>query len=45
MLFALLAVLIAADPGRIDRQKAWLRVLMGIVIAVITLANLLAAGL
>jgi hypothetical protein len=44
VLLALLAVLIAADPGRIDRQKTWLRVLMGIVIAVITLANLLAAG-
>ena len=44
VLLALLAVLIAADPGRIDRQKAWLRGLMGIVIAVITLANLLAAG-
>ena len=44
VLLALLAVLIAGDPGRIDRQKTWLRVLMGIVIAVITLANLLAAG-
>jgi len=30
---ALLAVLIAGDPGRIDRQKAWLRVATGIVIA------------
>jgi hypothetical protein len=44
VLLALLAVLIAGDPGRIDRQKTWLRVLMAIVIAVITLANLLAAG-
>ncbi len=44
VLLALLAVLIAGDPGRIDRQKTWLRVLMGVVIAVITLANLLAAG-
>jgi hypothetical protein len=39
VLLALLAVLIAGDPGRIDRQKTWLRVLMGIVIAVITLAT------
>jgi hypothetical protein len=44
VLLALLGVLIAGDPGRIDRQKTWLRVLMGIVIAVITVANLLAAG-
>jgi len=39
-----LAALIAGDPGRIDRQKTWLRVLTGILIAFITLANLLAAG-
>ena len=39
-----LAALIAGDPGRIDRQKTWLRILTGILIAVITLANLLAAG-
>jgi hypothetical protein len=39
-----LAVLIAGDPGRIDRQKTWLRILMGFLIAFITLANLLAAG-
>src|SRR5215467_9000625 len=39
-----LAVLIAGDPGRIDRQKTWLRILTGVLIAVITLANLLAAG-
>jgi hypothetical protein len=43
VLLALLAVLILADPGRIDRQKAWLRVTTSAVIAVITLANLLAA--
>ena len=28
-----LAVLIAGDPGRIDRQKTWLRIVTGIVIA------------
>ena len=39
-----LAALIAGDPGRIDRQKRWLRVLTGILIAFITVANLLAAG-
>ncbi len=43
VLLALLAVLIAGDPGRIDRQKTWLRIVTGVVIAVITVANLLAA--
>lgn len=43
VLLALLGVLIAGDPGRIDRQRAWLRIVTGIVIALITLANLLAA--
>jgi hypothetical protein len=37
------AVLIAGDPGRIDRQRTWLRIVTGTVIAFITLANLLAA--
>jgi hypothetical protein len=44
VLLGLLAVLIIGDPGRIDRQKAWLRIVTSAVIAVITLANLLAAG-
>ncbi|HTS97404.1 MAG TPA: hypothetical protein VMI33_12355 [Streptosporangiaceae bacterium] len=43
VLVALLAVLIAGDPGRIDRQSTWLRVVTGIVIAFITLANLSSA--
>jgi hypothetical protein len=43
VLLALLAVLIVGDPGRIDRQKAWLRIITSAVIAV-TLANLLAAA-
>ena len=43
VLLAPLAALIAGDPGRIDRQKGWLRVVTGMVIAFITLANLLAA--
>ena len=44
ILLGLLAVLIAGDPGRIDRQKPWLRVVTGTVIAVLTLANLIAAA-
>jgi hypothetical protein len=44
VLLVLLAVLIIGDPGRIDRQKTWLRIVTSAVIAVITLANLLAAG-
>jgi len=44
ILLGLLAVLIAGDPGRIDRQKPWLRVVTGTVIAVLTLANLFAAA-
>jgi Mn2+/Fe2+ NRAMP family transporter len=43
VMLALLAVLIAGDPGRIDRQRTWLRILMGIVIGVIGVASLLAA--
>jgi hypothetical protein len=44
VLVILLAVLIIGDPGRIDRQKRWLRVVIGIVIAFITLANLFSAA-
>lgn len=44
VLVGLLAVLIVGDPGRIDKQKPWLRILTGVVIALITLANLLAAA-
>jgi hypothetical protein len=43
VLLTLLAVLIAGDPGRIDRQKPWLRILMGVVITFVTVASLLAA--
>jgi hypothetical protein len=39
----LLVALIAGDPGRIDRQKTWLRIVTGVIIALITLANLYAA--
>ena len=40
---ALVAVLIIGDPGRIDRQKHWMRILVGGVIALITVANLFGA--
>lgn len=43
VLLTLLAVLIVGDPGRIDRQKTWLRIVTGLVIGVIATANLLAA--
>ena len=39
-----LAALIIGDPGRIDRQKPWLRITTGTVIGLVTLANLLAAA-
>jgi len=42
-LIILVAVLIIGDPGRIDRQRTWLRVVTGVVIVLITLANLSAA--
>ena len=35
----MLAALMIGDPGRIDRQATWLRVLTDILIGVITLAN------
>jgi len=44
VVLALLAALIIGDPGRIDRQKAWLRIATSAVIAVVTLGNLFAAG-
>jgi hypothetical protein len=44
VLVALLVVLIVGDPGRIDKRKTWLRIVTGGVIALITLANLLAAA-
>ena len=44
VLLGLLAALIIGDPGRIDRQKTWLRVTTSAVIALLTLANLAAAG-
>jgi hypothetical protein len=43
VVLALVAVLVIGDPGRIDRQKAWMRIVVGAVIALITLANLVGA--
>jgi hypothetical protein len=43
VLLVLLAVLIIGDPGRIDRQKTWLRITTSTMIAFITVANLFAA--
>jgi hypothetical protein len=43
VLLALLAALVIGDPGRIDRQKSWLRIITGTLIAFITVANLFAA--
>ena len=43
VLLVLLAVLIAGDPGRIDQQKTWLRLVLGVTIAFITVATMLAA--
>ena len=39
VLVALMVALIAGDPGRIDRQATWLRVLTGVLIGVITFVN------
>ena len=36
--------MIIGDPGRIDRQKTWLRIGTSAVIALLTMANLLAAA-
>ena len=44
VLLGLLAAMIVGDPGRIDRQQTWLRIITGVVIACLTLANLLAAA-
>ena len=43
VLLTLVAVLIIGDPGRIDRQKTWLRITTGVVIVLITAANVFAA--
>jgi hypothetical protein len=44
VLVVLLVVLVLGDPGRIDRQTRWLRVLRDVLISLITLANATAVG-
>ena len=44
VLAGLLVTLLVGDPGRIDRQKVWLRVVTIVVIGAITLANFAAAA-
>jgi hypothetical protein len=39
VVFALLVVLIVGDPGRIDRDSRWLRVLTGTLIGLISVVN------
>jgi hypothetical protein len=40
----LVAVLVVGDPGRIDRQRSWLRIVTGAMIALLTVANLFAGA-
>ena len=42
-LLVLLGILIVGDPGRIDREKRWLRVTTGVMIAVITVVAAISA--
>ncbi len=42
-LLAFLVILIVGDPGLIDRNRPWLRVTTGLMIALITLVNAIAA--
>ncbi len=42
VLVALLAILIIGDPGRIDRDSAWLRVMTGTLIGLISVVNVAA---
>lgn len=39
----MLVVLMAGDPGRIDKRKRWLSILTGVLIGVITVANAFSA--
>jgi hypothetical protein len=39
LLVVLLAVLMIGDPGRIDRQRPWLRVMTDVMISVISIVN------
>jgi hypothetical protein len=39
LIIVLVGVLVIGDPGRIDRQKTWLRVMTGVLIGLITIVN------
>lgn len=41
---AFLVVLVAGDPGRIDKQRRWLQVTTGLMIGLITLVNAFSAA-
>src|SRR4051794_1853599 len=43
-MIAFLVVLVVGDPGRIDRQRGWLKVVTGLMIGLITLVNAFSAG-
>jgi hypothetical protein len=43
VLIVLLAILVVGDPGRIDRDSAWLRVMTGTLIGVVSSVNAAAA--
>ncbi|MGO9078313.1 MAG: hypothetical protein ACLQDY_04650 [Streptosporangiaceae bacterium] len=44
VIVVLLGILIIGDPGRIDRDKRWLRIMTGTMIGLITVVNATAAG-
>jgi hypothetical protein len=44
LLISLLAILIVGDPGRIDRERPWLRVITGVMVAIITLGVAVSAA-
>ena len=43
LLLILLGLLVIGDPGRIDRERRWLRVTTGVMIAIITLGTAVSA--
>lgn len=43
-LLVLVAILVVGDPGRIDRESRWLRVVTGVMVASITVVTAVSAG-
>lgn len=43
-LLVLVVILVVGDPGRIDRESRWLRVVTGVMVASITVATAVSAG-